>query len=110
MDKITEYWPDLEGRIKFFRDQANIFSVEDAESQWLAALDREVPLEGGGRITIDETEALIAIDVDSARAWGQSDAIRRINLAAMSEIAHQICLRNLAGLIIIDLLNALIAS
>ena len=102
LDKITEYWPDLEGRIMFFRDQTNIFSVGDAESQWLAALDREVPLEGGGRITIDETEALIAIDVDSARARGKSDAIRRINLAAMSEIAHQICLRNLAGLIVID--------
>ena len=102
LNKITEYWPDLEGRIAFLRDQTNIFEVGDAESQWLAALDREVPLEGGGRITIDETEALIAIDVDSARARGKSDTIRRINVAAMSEIAHQICLRNLAGLIIID--------
>ncbi|MBC25700.1 MAG: hypothetical protein CMM41_00660 [Rhodospirillaceae bacterium] len=102
INKLTKYWPDLEGRITFLRDQTNIFEVGDTESQWLAALDREVPLEGGGRITIDETEALIAIDVDSARAQGKSDAIRRINLAAMSEIAHQICLRNLAGLIIID--------
>ena len=102
LDKITEYWPDLDGRITFFRDQANILRVGDVESQWLAALDREVLLERGGRITIDETEALIAIDVDSAGAYGKSDAIRRINLAAMSEIAHQICLRNLAGLIVID--------
>ena len=102
LNKITEYWPDLEGRIAFLRNQTNIFEVGDAESQWLAALDRQVPLEGGGRITIDETEALIAIDVDSARARGKSDTIRRINLAAMSEIAHQIRLRNLAGLIIID--------
>ena len=102
LNKLLEHWPDLEGRIAFLRDQTNIFEAGDAESQWLAALDREVPLDGGGRITIDETEALIAIDVDSARARGKSDTVRRINLAAMSEIAHQICLRNLAGLIIID--------
>ena len=100
--KNISHWPDVVNRIEFHKNQTGIFELEDIESQWLEGLDRQIYLVGGGRVTIDETEALTAIDVDSWKTPGGSDSIRKINIKAMIEIAHQVCLRNLAGLIVID--------
>ncbi|MGY8960616.1 MAG: ribonuclease E/G, partial [Alphaproteobacteria bacterium] len=70
--------------------------------------DRVVPLPGGGRLTIDALEALTAIDVDRGAASGggsREDAILAFNITATKEAARQIRLRNVAGLILIDLLS-----
>ncbi|MBL25062.1 MAG: hypothetical protein CMM48_14320 [Rhodospirillaceae bacterium] len=101
-DSSASRCPDLKGRIVFHDKTPGLFEAAEVETEWQAALERKVALEGGGQLTFDETEALVAIDVDSGNVGGGPDGIRRANLAAMAEIARQIVLRNLGGLIVID--------
>ena len=72
------------------------------------AFSRQVPLKSGGYLVIDETEALIAVDVNTGHYKGkgsQEDAILEVNLEAVDEVARQLRLRNIGGLVVLDLID-----
>lgn len=100
--------PELVSRLRLRPPPPPLFDAENVEEQIRQALARRVPLPSGGRITIDETEALTTIDVDSARFVTASDLATtalQTNLEAVSECARQIRLRDLGGIIVIDFLD-----
>lgn len=92
---------------KYFKDE-DIFSYYKIDSQIERALDRKVYLESGASIVIEKTEALVSIDVNTGQNTGNQSSqnfIFNTNLEACKEIARQIKLRNLAGIIIIDFID-----
>ena len=92
---------------KYFKDE-DIFSYYNIDSQIERALDRKVYLESGASIVIEKTEALVSIDVNTGQNTGNQSSqnfIFNTNLEACKEIARQIKLRNLAGIIIIDFID-----
>jgi ribonuclease G len=97
------------GRIAFYKDSIPIFERFNIERQIEQTGQRKVPLPSGGEIVIDETEALIAIDVNTgshkSRGGDEKNVIYAVNLEAATEIARQIRLRNLGGLIICDFID-----
>jgi ribonuclease G len=100
--------PDLEGKITHFRDDTPLFRDQGIDEQVEEALVRSVTLPSGLTLTIDQTEALTAIDVDlggAATRGRQEEECTRANLDAVPVIARQIILRNLAGLIVIDFIS-----
>ncbi len=85
-----------------------VFDHYGIEHQLRDAFSRQVPLKSGGYLVIDETEALIAVDVNTGHYKGkgsQEDAIREVNLEAVEEVARQLRLRNIGGLVILDLID-----
>ena len=103
-----EMVPALVDRIHYFDSPKNIFETFEVERQFQKALKRKVWLRSGGQIVIDETEALVAIDVNSGKFVGNEDQesmILKTNLEAARAIAHQLRLRDLGGLIIIDFID-----
>jgi len=100
--------PDVSARVKRYRDDVPLFSRFQIEHQIETAHSRQVPLPSGGAIVIDHTEALVAIDVNSAQATRGSDieeTALRTNLEAADEVARQLRLRDLGGLIVIDFID-----
>ena len=100
--------PDMVSRVKRYRDHTPLFSRFQIEHQIETAYSRVVPLPSGGAIVIDHTEALVAIDVNSARSTRGSDIEEtafRTNLEAADEVARQMRLRDLGGLIVIDFID-----
>lgn len=100
--------PDNLPRVKRYQDDAPLFSHFQIEHQIEIAYSRTVPLPSGGAIVIDHTEALVSVDVNSARATRGSDieeTATRTNLEAADEIARQARLRDLGGLIVIDFID-----
>ncbi|HLU78570.1 MAG TPA: Rne/Rng family ribonuclease, partial [Burkholderiaceae bacterium] len=100
--------PDNVQRVKFYRDDIPLFSRFQIEHQIETAYSRTVQLPSGGSVVIDHTEALVAIDVNSARATRGSDieeTALRTNLEAADEVARQLRLRDLGGLIVIDFID-----
>src|SRR5690606_36156643 len=100
--------PDNVQRVKRYHDDVPLFSRFQIEHQIETAYARNVPLPSGGSIVIDHTEALVAIDVNSARATKGSDieeTAMRTNLEAADEVARQLRLRDLGGLIVIDFID-----
>ncbi len=100
--------PDVSARVKRYRDDVPLFSRFQIEHQIETAHSRQVPLPAGGAIVIDHTEALVAIDVNSAQATRGSDieeTALRTNLEAAEEAARQLRLRDLGGLIVIDFID-----
>ncbi|HEX4597944.1 MAG TPA: Rne/Rng family ribonuclease [Burkholderiaceae bacterium] len=100
--------PDVAGRVKRYRDDVPLFSRFQIEHQIETAHSRQVPLPSGGAIVIDHTEALVAVDVNSAQATRGSDieeTALRTNLEATDEVARQLRLRDLGGLIVIDFID-----
>lgn len=100
--------PDFADRIKRYQDPIPLFNRYQIESQIESAFKREVLLENGASIVIDPTEALIAIDINSAKATEGSDieeTALQTNLAAAKEIARQLRLRDIGGLIVIDFID-----
>ncbi|UZG45266.1 Rne/Rng family ribonuclease [Caldimonas thermodepolymerans] len=100
--------PDNEHRVKRYRDDAPLFSRFQIEHQIESAYSRTVQLPSGGAIVIDHTEALVSIDVNSARATRGGDieeTATRTNLEAADEIARQMRLRDLGGLIVVDFID-----
>lgn len=100
--------PDNMNRVKKYRDDVPLFSRFQIEHQIESAYSRMVMLPSGGAIVIDHTEALVAIDVNSARATKGADieeTAARTNLEAADEIARQLRLRDLGGLIVIDFID-----
>ena len=94
--------------VKLYRDDVPLFSRFQIEHQIETAYGREVALPSGGAIVIDHTEALVAVDVNSARATRGSDieaTALQTNLEAVDEIARQLRLRDLGGLVVIDFID-----
>jgi len=103
-----EYLPQLASRIMLYRGPEPVFEHYGIEEEINKALQPKVWLKSGGYIVIEETEALTAIDVNTGRYVGRKcleDTIFRTNLEAAREIAHQIRLRNIGGIIIIDFID-----
>ncbi len=91
-----------------YNGQLPIFDAKGVEAQLEEAFRRKVYLKSGGYLVIDETEALIAVDVNTGRHKGkgsQEDAILEVNLEAIEEVARQLRLRNVGGLVVIDLID-----
>ncbi|MCH9690880.1 MAG: Rne/Rng family ribonuclease [Gammaproteobacteria bacterium] len=95
-------------KIKYYDDAIPLFNRYQIEGQIETAFEREVKLPSGGSIVIDVTEALISIDINSSRATKGSDieeTARTINLEAADEIARQLRLRDMGGLVVIDFID-----
>ena len=100
--------PDNVERVKRYRDDVPLFSRFQIEHQIETAYSRTVELPSGGSIVIDHTEALVAVDVNSARATRGADieeTALRTNQEAADEVARQLRLRDLGGLIVIDFID-----
>ena len=100
--------PDNVSKVKLYRDDVPLFSRFQIEHQIESAFSRQVNLPSGGAIVIDHTEALVSIDVNSARATRGSDVEQtayNTNLEAADEVARQMRLRDLGGLIVIDFID-----
>ena len=105
---MAHVMPEHAARVKRYRDDAPLFSRFQIEHQIESAYARTVQLPSGGAIVIDHTEALVSVDVNSARAIKGSDieeTATRTNLEAADEVARQMRLRDLGGLIVIDFID-----
>jgi ribonuclease G len=112
LDTIREfvgtYFPELLEKIELYEGREPIFEAYGIEVDISRALDRRVWLKSGGYIVIDQTEAMTVIDVNTGKFVGKEDledTILKTNLEAVKEIAYQIRLRNLGGIIIIDFID-----
>jgi ribonuclease E len=105
---MSHVMPQNVNRIKLYRDDVPLFSRFQIEHQIESAYSRGVNLPSGGAVVFDHTEALVSIDVNSARSTRGSDieeTAYRTNLEAAEEIARQLRLRDLGGLIVIDFID-----
>ncbi len=105
---MNHVMPETAARVKRYRDDAPLFSRFQIEHQIETAFSRTVNLPSGGAIVIDHTEALVSVDVNSARATRGGDieeTATRTNLEAADEIARQMRLRDLGGLIVVDFID-----
>ncbi|HGP4589042.1 TPA: Rne/Rng family ribonuclease [Neisseria meningitidis] len=111
-DQVTEFMsyvmPGNIGRLKLYEDHTPLFSRFQIEHQIESAFSRSVSLPSGGAIVIDHTEALVSIDVNSARATRGADiedTAFKTNMEAAEEVARQMRLRDLGGLVVIDFID-----
>ena len=105
---MSHVMPHNVSRVKLYKDDVPLFSRFQIEHQIETAYSRQVPLPSGGAVVIDHTEAMVAVDVNSARATKGSDieeTALRTNLEAADEIARQLRLRDLGGLVVIDFID-----
>ncbi|AZZ44725.1 ribonuclease E [Pseudomonadaceae bacterium SI-3] len=105
---IQQVMPQYASKIKLYEDPVPLFNRFQIESQIETAFQREVKLPSGGSIVIDPTEALVSIDINSARATKGGDieeTALQTNLEAAEEIARQLRLRDIGGLIVIDFID-----
>ncbi len=97
------------GKIVYYKDSIPVFERYNIERQIEQTFQRRVPLPSGGEIVIDETEALISIDVNTgshkSRSGDEKNTIFQVNMEAATEIARQIRLRNIGGLVIMDYID-----
>ena len=102
--------PQQKNKLKLYKDNTPLFNKYQIENQIESAFSREVSLPSGGSIVIDHTEALISIDINSARSTKGSDieeTALNTNLEAAEEIARQLRIRDLGGLLVIDFIDML---
>lgn len=107
---VQQVMPDYQNRVRHYEDSLPLFNRYQIESQIETAFEREVKLPSGGSIVIDITEALISIDINSSRATKGSDIEEtavNTNLEAADEIARQLRLRDMGGLVVIDFIDML---
>ena len=105
---MAHVMPEHAAKVKRYRDETPLFSRFQIEHQIESAYARTVTLPSGGAIVIDHTEALVSVDVNSARAIKGGDieeTATRTNLEAADEVARQMRLRDLGGLIVIDFID-----
>ena len=105
---VRAVMPTFENKIKLYKDEIPLFSRYQIEGQIETAFQREVKLPSGGSIVIDPTEALVSIDINSSRATKGHDieeTALQTNLEAAEEIARQLRLRDMGGLIVIDFID-----
>ena len=107
-DFIKAVMPHNSRKLKHYKDSLPLFSRYQVENQIESAFQREVNLPSGGALVIDHTEALISIDINSARATKGHDieeTALNTNLEAADEVARQLRLRDLGGLVVIDFID-----
>jgi ribonuclease E len=108
LEFIHMVMPHYESKIKLYQNEVPLFNRYQIESQIETAFEREVGLPSGGSIVIDPTEAMIAIDINSSRATkggGIEETALNTNLEAADEIARQLRLRDMGGLVVIDFID-----
>lgn len=108
LDFVRKVMPHFESKIKHYDDAVPLFSRYQIEAQIESAFQREVKLPSGGSIVIDPTEAFVSIDINSSRATKGSDieeTAYNTNLEAADEIARQLRLRDMGGLVVIDFID-----
>jgi ribonuclease G len=105
---MIDLMPQLKDRVQLYRGQDPIFDTYGIETEINRSLGRKVWLKSGGYLIVDQTEALTAIDVNSGKFVGTSsleDTTLQINLEAVKEIVYQLRLRNIGGIIVLDLID-----
>jgi len=105
---IQQVMPSYHSKVKYYSDDIPLFNRYQIESQIETAFEREVKLPSGGSIVIDVTEALVSIDINSSRATKGGDieeTALQTNLEAADEIARQLRLRDIGGLVVIDFID-----
>ncbi|MCP4807638.1 MAG: Rne/Rng family ribonuclease [Proteobacteria bacterium] len=105
---MSDFMPSFKERVQLYRGKEPVFDVYGVEVEVNRSLGRKVWLKSGGYLVIDQTEALTAIDINSGKFVGKSsleDTTTQINLEAVSEIVHQLRLRNIGGIVIIDFID-----
>ncbi|MEH6588391.1 MAG: ribonuclease E [Halioglobus sp.] len=110
---VSQVMPQFKSKLRVYEDSIPMFNRFQIESQIETAFQREVRLPSGGSIVIDPTEALVSIDINSARATKGKDieeTALRTNLEAADEVARQLRLRDMGGLIVIDFIDMLAAK
>jgi ribonuclease G len=109
VSEINEIAPQLRGKVELYKDEDPILEHFDVEKQVQRTFSRRLSLPSGGEIVLEETEALIAIDVNTSGHRATKDEgknfILQVNLEAAREIVRQMRLRNLGGLIIVDFID-----
>jgi ribonuclease E len=112
MHFVEQVMPHFKNKVRFYQDPVPLFNRYQIESQIESAFTREVQLPSGGSIVIDPTEALVSIDINSARATKGGDieeTALQTNLEAADEIARQLRLRDIGGLIVVDFIDMMAA-
>ena len=105
---LKQFSPHLASRVKLYKEKTPIFDRYNIEREIEKTLDRKVWLKKGGYITIDPTEALVAIDINTGRFVGkrdQEETIFETNMLAAREIPRQLRLRDIGGIIVIDFID-----
>lgn len=105
---VQQVMPNYHSKVRLYSDETPLFNRYQIEGQIETAFEREVKLPSGGSIVIDVTEALVAIDINSARATKGGDieeTALQTNLEAADEIARQLRLRDIGGLVVIDFID-----
>jgi len=105
---LDSFAPNLKKRCKLYRGKTPLFDRMGIEEEIKKALQRKVFLKSGGHICIDPTEALVAIDVNTGKFTGKKnleDTVFQTNLEAADEIARQVRLRDIGGIIVIDFID-----
>lgn len=105
---FEEVMPEYLERLHFFQDPIPIFAYYHVEEQIEATFERRVGLPSGGSIVIDETEALVAVDVNSGKNTGERDheeTVFATNCEAAEEVAKQLKLRDLGGIVVVDFID-----
>lgn len=108
VNHLKQIRPDFVNRVKLYKDPTPLFTRFQIESQIESAFQREVRLPSGGSVIIDHTEALVSIDINSAKSTKGGDieeTALMTNLEAANEIARQLRLRDIGGLIVIDFID-----
>ena len=117
-DTIKEYVefvaPDLAPRLSRHTSEKDVFAEHRVDEQLLKALDRKVYLPSGGSLVIDRTEAMVVVDVNTGKFVGKGgnleETVTRNNLEAAEEIARQLRLRDLGGIIVVDFIDMVLES
>ncbi len=105
---VTQLMPKYRQNIILYEERKPLFDLYDIDLEISRAIERKVWLKSGGYIVIDEAEALVVVDVNTGRYVGKKDledTILKTNLEAVKEIAHQLRVRNVGGIIIIDFID-----
>ena len=110
LEFTAEYIPEMPGLLEHYSGRQPIFDLYDVENEIQRALERKVELKSGGYLIIDQTEAMTTIDVNTGSFVGGrslEDTVYKTNLEATHAIARQLRLRNLGGIIILDIIDML---
>ncbi|MYB01684.1 Rne/Rng family ribonuclease [Candidatus Poribacteria bacterium] len=108
MDYVSSVMPDLKPRVSLYKNEATLFDAYGVERALKEALSEKIWLKCGGHIIIQQTEAMVSIDVNTGRFVGKSDpdnTILSANLEAVEEVVRQIQLRDLGGIIVVDFID-----
>jgi len=108
LEFVSALMPRLAGRVHLYEGVTPIFDQHGVESKITRALDRRVWLKSGGYLIFDQTESLTTVDVNTGRYVGKKDqeeTVLRTNLEAAKQVVHQLRLRNIGGIIVIDFID-----